>query len=85
MLVRGDRGSCVLLCHGYTLAIAESTTRIWRVFTKRALSTPSTMLSDGLPLGQTSPRKPGAQPPVEVAALAESAGVSIASLVSELG
>ena len=36
VLVRGDRGSCVLLCHSYTLAIAESTRGIWRGFTKRA-------------------------------------------------
>ena len=69
-----------------TLAIAESTTRIWRVFTKRTpLSTPSTMFSEGLPEGRTFPRKLGSQPPEEVLELAEAACVSVADLVSELG
>jgi hypothetical protein len=85
LLVQGDSGSCVLLCHATTLAIAESTTRIWRVFTKRTpLSTPSTMFSEGLPQGRTFPRKPGAQPPEEVVELAEAAGASVPGLISEL-
>jgi hypothetical protein len=86
LVVQGDSGSCLLLCDGSTLAIAESTTRIWRVFTKpTAVSTPSTMLSEGLPHGRTFPRRPGAEPPAEVLKLADAAGVGVAALVSELG
>jgi hypothetical protein len=86
LVVQGDSGSCVLLCHGPTLAIAESTTRIWRVFTKRTpLSTPSTMFSEGLPQGRTFPRKPGSEPPEVIVELAKAAGVGVARLVSELG
>ncbi|WP_139808257.1 hypothetical protein [Mycobacterium avium] len=85
VIARGDRGSCVLLCHKATLAIAESTTRIWRVFTKRSmLSTPASMLAEGLPTGMTFPRTPAAPPPEVVAALASAIGVEVADLTASL-
>jgi hypothetical protein len=85
VMVRGDRGTCVLLCHGNTFAIAASGSRIWRVFRKRtALSTPTTMLADGLPTGTTFRRTRGAAAPDQVAALAWAAGVEITHLDAAL-
>ena len=85
VVVRGDRGSCVLLCHNTTLAIAESTTRIWRVFTKRTtLSTPSSMLAEGLPSGTTLPRSSSGEPPQLVAALVSAIGVDAVQLGAAL-
>ena len=60
VLARGERGCCALLCCGSTLAVAESTSRIWRVATKRtSFATPASMFSEGLPSGNTFPREPG--------------------------
>jgi hypothetical protein len=85
VVVRGDRGTSVLLCHKNTFAIAESGTRIWRVFTKRtALSTPTSMLADGLPSGTTFRRIPGGGAPDQVAALASAARIEVAYLDAAL-
>ena len=83
--VHGDRGRCILLSHQNSLAIAESTTKIWRLFTKRtALSTPTSMLADGLPSGTSLARKPGAPLPQAVAELAAAIGIDAAHLNAAL-
>jgi hypothetical protein len=86
VLARGERGCCVLMCCGSTLAVAESTSRIWRVATKRtSFATPASMFSEGLPSGITIPRRPGTALPDQVAALAEEIGLNATQLTAALG
>jgi hypothetical protein len=85
VLARGERGCCVLLCCGSTLAVAESTSRIWRVATKRvSFANPGLMFSEGLPPGKTFPRRPGTALPDQVAELADEIGVNAAQLTAAL-
>ena len=85
VLARGERGCCALLCCGSTLAVAESTSRIWRVATKRtSFVTPASMFSEGLPPGKTFPRRSETALPEQVAALAEELGLNTAQLAAAL-
>jgi len=85
VLARGERGYCVQLWCGSTLAVAESTSQIWRVATKPAsFATPASMFSEGLPPGKNIPRRPGTALPDQVAALAEEIGLNAAKLTAVL-
>lgn len=86
VIVRGDRGSCVLLCRDNTFALAESRSQVWRVFQRPSpLSTPTTMLTDGLPSGRSHPRGRDNVAPEIVVQLADSTGVTLAMLLATLG
>lgn len=86
VVARGARGSCVLLCHNNTLLLAETRSQIWRIFRRPSpLSTPTTMLAEGLPAGSSYPRgKSPEEMPESVAQLANSIGVNIAMVLAAL-
>lgn len=86
VVARGARGSCVLLCHNNTLLLAETRSQIWRIFRRPSpLSTPTTMLAEGLPAGSSYPRgKSPEKMPESVAQLANSIGVNIAMVLAAL-
>ncbi|OLP01925.1 hypothetical protein BVU76_13225 [Mycolicibacterium porcinum] len=85
VVVRGDKGSCVLLCRDNTFALAESRSQVWRVFQRPSpLSTPTTMLAEGLPSGKSHPRGQSNAAPEIVVQLADSMGVTLAALLATL-
>ena len=86
VVVRGDRGSCVLLRCDNTFALAETGSQVWRVFQRPSpVSTPTTMLAEGLPSGKVYPRGKTKAVPESVVQLADSIGLSLAMLRAAVG
>lgn len=86
VIVRGDRGSCVLLCRDNAFALAETRSQVWRVFQRPSpVSTPTTMLAEGLPSGKSYPRGQTKAVPESVVQLADSIGISLAALLATVG
>lgn len=85
VLVRGERGSCVLLCDSGTYALAEKSAQVWRVFRQPSpLSTPMTMLAELPRYGERYPRGMGNPVPEKVVQLANSIGVKLERVIAEL-
>jgi hypothetical protein len=85
VVVRGERGSCVLLCHSGTYALAERQAQVWRVFRQPSpLSTPMTMLAESPPSGERYPRGRGQPVPETVVQLTNSIGVNPEMVIAAL-
>jgi len=85
VVVRGERGSCVLLCDSGTYALADKQAQVWRVFRQPSpLSTPMTMLAESPPSGERYPRGKGKPVPEKVVQLANSIGVKLERVIAEL-
>ena len=85
VVVRGERGSCVLLCNSGTYALADSQAQVWRVFRQPSpLSTPMTMLAESPPSGARYPRGRGQPVPETVVQLTNSIGVNPEMVIAAL-